>query len=760
MDRAGKKCVIYSRVSTEMQVDGFSLAAQKTCLTTFAKREELRIVGEYEDAGKSGKNIEGRPSFKRMINDIKSGLKVDYVVVYKLSRFGRNAADVLNSLELIQDYGVNLICTDEGIDSSQASGRLLISVLSAVAQIERENILEQTMNGRREKARQGLWNGGYAPYGYKLVNGKVEVSEEEAKIVKMIFDLYVNEKKGLTRIAKYLNDQGIAKVIHDGTKVRWTRSAINYMINNQMYTGKLVYGKYQMTKVKGQKDKAKRKASENIIVVDGQHEAIIDDKIWEEAQKIKDGNSIFMQKCLIANKPHPLSGLMRCPVCGGNMTITGNVNKNKNITYYSYRCSKNKNINRVYCSHSIKYKEEILEELVDKTISKIVVSEKFANDVALALKDDTDKERLNKELENYESTLSKYIANKKQLEYEIDFEISPGDKKRDILKTRLNTIYEAIFDLEEKIEDLKLRIDSINEKTITVEDVMTLLNNFNKIIDSLNREEKKELYTSLIEEIVPCARENNNPLYKLKSIKFKFPININGKIVDDIKIKYDLKDENIVTIYDPPARNQYTSRIFLGVDIIDYIYKHHNIVIDQPTYSRARRNIMAMLSKDYNEEEMKFIRRKCPSIDVIHLVIDAYIHLNILPDNAEDIIFNDAVISSEERLEYLNHLEYNKSQLKSYVSNVVNDKTKNTTYRDIAEYIKKEYNLSISHRQIGYTKCLVGLDTDIEKDQINYSLISLKTFQICTNALKYFKMIDSEYDITEVLEFLKDKKGQ
>ena len=112
-----------------MQVEGFSLAAQKTCLTKFVEREEMKVVGEYEDAGKSGKSIEGRPAFKRMIDDIKNGLQVDYVIVYKLSRFGRNAADVLNSLELIQDYDCNLICTDEGIDSSQASGRLLCAAV-------------------------------------------------------------------------------------------------------------------------------------------------------------------------------------------------------------------------------------------------------------------------------------------------------------------------------------------------------------------------------------------------------------------------------------------------------------------------------------------------------------------------------------------------------------------------------------------------------------------------------------------------------
>lgn len=83
-----------------------------------------------------------------------------------------------------------MIATEEGIDSSQTSGKLLISVLSAVSEIERENIIEQTMNGRKEKARQGGWNGGFAPYGYRLVNGKLEINEEEAGTVKKIFELY------------------------------------------------------------------------------------------------------------------------------------------------------------------------------------------------------------------------------------------------------------------------------------------------------------------------------------------------------------------------------------------------------------------------------------------------------------------------------------------------------------------------------------------------------------------------------------------
>ena len=132
------KCYLYTRVSTSMQVDGYSLDAQRDKLRKYAAYEDMIVAGEYSDEGFSGKNIQGRQEFQRMLNDIqdcKDG--VSYVLVFKLSRFGRNAADVLNSLQLMQDFGVNLICVEDGIDSSKDAGKLMISVLSAVAEIER-----------------------------------------------------------------------------------------------------------------------------------------------------------------------------------------------------------------------------------------------------------------------------------------------------------------------------------------------------------------------------------------------------------------------------------------------------------------------------------------------------------------------------------------------------------------------------------------------------------------------------------------------
>ena len=218
------KVYIYTRVSTTIQVDGYSLDAQKARMKAFAEYNDYKIVGEYEDAGKSGKSIEGRLEFNRMMEDIKSGKDgVSYVLVFKLSRFGRNAADVLSTLQVMQDFGVNLICVEDGIDSSKDAGKLMISVLSAVAEIERENIRVQTMEGRIQKAREGKWNGGFAPYGYTLEKGKLYVNEEEAEAIRIIFDKYVHTDMGANGLARYLANHGIGKIQRQNGRLEFNR---------------------------------------------------------------------------------------------------------------------------------------------------------------------------------------------------------------------------------------------------------------------------------------------------------------------------------------------------------------------------------------------------------------------------------------------------------------------------------------------------------------------------------------------------------
>lgn len=110
------KCYIYTRVSTSVQVDGYSLDAQKDKLRKYAEYQEMSIVGEYSDEGKSGKSVEGRPQFKQMLSDIENDKDdVDYVLVFKLSRFGRNAADVLSSLQKMKSRLSELYMTSLSI---------------------------------------------------------------------------------------------------------------------------------------------------------------------------------------------------------------------------------------------------------------------------------------------------------------------------------------------------------------------------------------------------------------------------------------------------------------------------------------------------------------------------------------------------------------------------------------------------------------------------------------------------------------------
>ena len=232
MKKTKTKCYLYTRVSTSMQVDGYSLDAQRDKLRKYAEYEDMVVAGEYSDEGFSGKNIQGRHEFQRMLQDIqdcKDG--VEYVLVFKLSRFGRNAADVLNSLQLMQDFGVNLICVEDGIDSSKDSGKLMISVLSAVAEIERENIRTQTMAGREQKAREGKWNGGFAPYGYKLVDGYLYIADDEVWITIGLKKLI--QKYGISLIsvgngtASRESEMIIADMLHE------IKEPVQYIIVNE-----------------------------------------------------------------------------------------------------------------------------------------------------------------------------------------------------------------------------------------------------------------------------------------------------------------------------------------------------------------------------------------------------------------------------------------------------------------------------------------------------------------------------------------------
>lgn len=376
MSKEKIKVYLYTRVSTTMQIDGYSLDAQKTKMKAFYDYNEYEIAGEYEDAGKSGKSIEGRIAFNQMMDDIKSGKdEVSYVLVFKLSRFGRNAADVLATLQVMQDFGVNLICVEDGIDSSKDAGKLMISVLSAVAEIERENIRVQTMEGRMQKAREGKWNGGFAPYGYSLIDGKLEVNEEEAVAIRTIFDQYVNTDLEANGIAKYLENHGIHKIARqNGTNPLFDAALIRRIIQNPVYSGKISYGRRRTEKVHGTRNEYRQVRKDDYLLVDGLHEALVSEEVWEQAQvkvaaQAKKYEKVNRDK---GEKIHLLSGILKCPVCGSGMYGNKAIKKRKDgsnykdFYYYGY---KHRNMTR---GHKCDYRRQVHEEMLDAAVAEVI----------------------------------------------------------------------------------------------------------------------------------------------------------------------------------------------------------------------------------------------------------------------------------------------------------------------------------------------------------------------------------------------------
>ena len=428
-----------------------------------------------------------------MMDDIKSGKdEVSYVLVFKLSRFGRNAADVLATLQVMQDFGVNLICVEDGIDSSKDAGKLMISVLSAVAEIERENIRVQTMEGRMQKAREGKWNGGFAPYGYALIDGKLVVNEEEAVAIRTIFDQYVNTDLGANGIAKYLENHGIHKIARqNGKNPLFDAAPIRRIIQNPVYSGKISYGRRRTEKVHGTRNEYRQVKKEKI---------------------------------------HLLSGILKCPVCGAGMYGNKAIKKRKNGSnykdFYYYGC-KHRNMTR---GHKCDYKKQVHEEMLDasvaEVISKLVSNPKFSDLIRSKINMEVDTSALDQEIANYEKQLRQLYHNKDTILTDIDsldYEDKHYQRRKTDLENRLYKTYDKIDKAEELLISAKTKKRALLADKITGDNIYKALIFFDKLYAQMNEAEKREFLSQLVDNVQIYEERKENGQW-LKSIEFKLPI--------------------------------------------------------------------------------------------------------------------------------------------------------------------------------------------------------------------------------------------
>ena len=509
-----KKCDIYIRVSSERQVQGFSLDGQKRELIEYAKMKGFEVNNIYVEPGKSGKDIDGREEFQKMLNDVlRADSEVGYILVFKLSRFGRNVRDILNTINLIHRYGISLLTKDEGIDSSSNMGSMLIAILGTVAEMERENISTQTMLGREEKAKQGGWNGGFAPFGYDIVDGKL-VANENAYIVKLIYQKYIDENLGMKTIANYLNRNGIKKQKPKNRQNYqfddWSNHTIKSILDNPVYTGYIAFGRRRTVQCINEDGEIVDKLlkQDDYITSDEQsHEALVTKEIWDKAQQKRKNRAIRGNKNIGQVPKHLLSGILKCPDCGCNMVINYNKWCNQdgsNKQTRIYICGHyNRSGAHGQCNRNGVNAEIIEKEIVNYT-KKLISNPRFTSYVKEKIGYSTDVGELEKEIKSYEKKLNTLERNKENLCKEID-NLPTDDKiawrKREDMNKRLDNIYTNIDEVEALKLECEEKIAIIRKQEFNRDKIYEMLLNFDKIFDKLSTDERQQLIQGLISKV-------------------------------------------------------------------------------------------------------------------------------------------------------------------------------------------------------------------------------------------------------------------
>ena len=510
----------------------------------------MQVVATFSDEGRSGKNTTGRPQFQEMMRRIQADNadRVNYVLVFKLSRFGRNAADVLNNLQIMQDFGVNLICVEDGIDSSSAAGKILFPVLAGVAELERENIQAQTMAGRWQKAREGKWNGGQAPYGYRIEDGMLIIEESEAALVRLIFEKYVQSNMGINGVAKWLNENGYSKQARqNGIYSRISTTFVRGVLDNPVYAGKIAYGRRKSEKIEGTRNEYHTVKQAEYEIFDGKHEAIISDELWQAARAKRGLNAYKREKRYSPEHAHILSGLVKCPICGAPMYGVVNRKKKKDGSgeFYTdmwyYICKNTKTVSGQRCTYTKHIRQDAVNEQVRRVVQEALRNMDFTADIMKSIGTDANLDALQAEADTLTAAKKKEERQKAKLLskiMELDADDELYDEMYDDLQGLLRQRMKRISELDSKINQVSIAIQNAGSKAATAEEVYATMRIIVDMMDIMPERDEQEIMHSLLDSVQIYPERQPNGLW-IKSVRFKVPLEFDGVSSQDVIIDND-----------------------------------------------------------------------------------------------------------------------------------------------------------------------------------------------------------------------------
>lgn len=357
----------YCRVSTEKEDQLNSLEAQKEFFLEYTKRTGDTLVKLYADEGISGTKIKNRKEFLRMLADAEHGL-FDMVVVKDISRFARNTVDLLQSVRKLKALGIETQFLTANM-TSMGNSEFVLTIFGALAQEESANTSKRVKFGKKMNAEKGRVPN--IVYGYDKTIGdyfNLAINEEEAKVIKQMFQWYTQEGYGGAKIANLLNERNIKTKRNN----HWSQNSVCRILTNEIYTGKIINGKEEVADfLTGQR---REKDESEWLVTLRPELRIIDDETFDKAQEILKGrhNAFNLTHERQSNK-HLFSTLIKCKDCGWSFRRT--VRKYKN-TYIRWVCSGHNGRGADSCPNAITVDEEELIEVLQEYFADIMKSKK------------------------------------------------------------------------------------------------------------------------------------------------------------------------------------------------------------------------------------------------------------------------------------------------------------------------------------------------------------------------------------------------
>lgn len=468
------KIAAYCRVSTEKEAQIDSLEKQIEFFNEFTKKNGYELYKLYADEGISGKQIKHRKQFQQMMEDAKHK-KFEKVVVKDVSRFARNTVDLLQSVRELKSYGVQVDFLNNG-EVMEGGSEFILTILGAMAQQESANMSKRVKFGKDITAKKGRVPN--LVFGYDKIPDErytLKINEEEAKIVKEIFESYVYKGIGTTKIAWNLNDRGIRT---KKTKSKWVQTSIVRMLKNPIYTGRVTNKKSEVTDfITGTR---KELPEEEWIVVERPEMRIISDELFNRAQEIlAQRSNEFKLNNKREKTEYVFSTLIYCKHCGYSFRRIKRKYTADGPEYIRWVCSGRNSMGVNHCPNTTVIDEEELLNAIKIYLKSIIKNKK---DFMKAVEKEFEKiTKLRKNNERNEESLLKEIEKvtvKKQKYMEM-FQNEIINIQE--LKKYTNPLNEDIARLE---RELKLITSEIKEKDVlekelnkTIKTVDDILNN-------------------------------------------------------------------------------------------------------------------------------------------------------------------------------------------------------------------------------------------------------------------------------------------